>query len=117
MLPTEESDDERFEVSGKLLRGHEINSGNFALLIERQAHRQLAARTMQPERNPPGVRFAPRPFNLFDVAEICSEPSVKSGGFFERKRLAHLRVVELLHGGIIPRVEQITHFSSHDGVA
>src|SRR5437867_5309224 len=116
MLPTEKSKDERFEIHGNSASGLEIDSRDFVVRVQRQAHRQIAALTMQPERDPPAGALAEWTVELFDVAEPGGEPSVKIGRFLRRKRFAHPRVVKLLDGGVIARVEQINNFSSDDGV-
>ena len=117
MRPTEKSQDERFEMSGRPGRGSEKNSRDSVVRVERQAHRQLAALAMQSERDPSAVVRADWAVEFFDVADLRDQPSVKIGRFLRRKRLAHLRVVQLLHGGVIARVEQINDRSSDDGVA
>src|SRR6266850_31323 len=117
MLPTEKLEDERFEIRERPARGLEINSRDFVVGVQRQAHRQLAALAMQPERGPPLVALADWTVAVFDVAEPRGEPNVKIGRFLRRKRLAHLRVVKFLHGGVIACVEQINHLSSDDRVA
>src|SRR5437016_7302152 len=117
MLPTEKSKDERFEIHGRPARGFEIKSGDFVVRVQRQDHRQVAALAMQPERDPPAGALAEWAVELFDLAEPGGEPSVKTGRFLRRKRFAHLRVVKLLHGGVIAGVEQINNLPSDDGVA
>src|SRR6266704_1407951 len=116
MLPTEKPKDERFEIRGSLARGLEINSRDVVVRVQRQAHCPLAALAMQPERDPAAVA-AGWNVELFDLAGPRGEPSVKIGRFLRRKRFAHLRVVKLLHGGVIARIEQINNLSSDDGVA
>src|SRR5882762_415209 len=117
MLPTEKSGDERFDIRGTLVLGLKINPGDFVVCVQRQAHRQVAALAMQPERGPPAVALANWAVELFDLAEPRGEPGVKLGRFLRGKRFAHLRVVKLLHGGVIAGVEQINNLPSDDGVA
>jgi hypothetical protein len=117
MLPTEKSADEQFEMYGSPGRGLEINSGDFVVRVQGQAHRHLTILVMQPERSPPGVAVGGWAVELFDFAAIRGEPSVKIRCFLRWKRLAHVRVVELLQAGVITCVEQINDLSSDDGVA
>src|SRR5882724_8899797 len=94
-----------------------MNSGDFVLRLQRQAHRQLAALTMQPERGPSAVAVDGRAVELFDVSESRGEVRKKFGRFRWWQRLAHLRGEQLLHGGVIACVEQINNLVSDDGVA
>jgi hypothetical protein len=70
MLPTEHSADERSDTVGRPVRGLEINSRDFVVRVQRQAHRQLAALAMEPERDP-SARATGWDVKAFDVAEPC----------------------------------------------
>src|ERR1051326_2745748 len=106
MLPTKHLTDQRSAIQRTCWRRFEINSRDFIVRVQGQAHRQLAVLAMQPERDPSSVSVAGWAIDLFDVTE-SGEPSVELGCFLRRKHPAHLRVVELLDGGVIARVKQI----------
>src|SRR5690349_1181674 len=72
---------------------------------------------MEPEGGPSVKAFAGWAFDALDPAETRGEASEKVSCFFRRKRLAHVRVVECLHAGVIACVEQINNLSSDGGVA
>src|SRR3984957_19036880 len=112
MFPTE-----KLAGGGSEIRGTpEVKSADFVVVVQRQAHRQLAAPAMQLEHDPL-VGLADRTVELFDFAKMRSEVGEKFGCFLWWKRLGHLRIVEFLHGGTIASIEQIDNVSSNDGVA
>ena len=57
-------------IRGRPGRGPEMNSGDFVVRVERQAHRQLAALAMQPKRDPPAVAVPVGP-SKFSMLPTC----------------------------------------------
>src|SRR5688572_27886068 len=94
-----------------------MDSGDFVVRVECEAHRQLASLAMQPESGPIAVAVGGRAVERFDVAVTCGKIGEKLGRFRWRQGCAHLRVEPPLYRGEIACVEQINNVSSDDGVA